>query len=237
MIREEIIGDCRKRSDGSTAIYALCEQDHSPRYVGKTDYYLHVRHKAHISASRRPRLPVHRWIAKRALRGDRLVIRLLEYVPSGGDWAARERHWIAQYREMGAPLLNLTDGGEGQSGHVWPQAQKDKVAAKLRTGATFACEACGASFWRKRNDINKGDCRFCSRACYASSLRGVSRPVPPACMERGVAAAAMARSARTHCKRNHPLSGDNLFLTSGGSRGCKACRRIHKATHRSKANG
>ena len=39
------------------------------------------------------------------------------------------------------------------------------------------------------------------------------------------------------CSRNHPLSGDNLFLTSGGSRGCKACRRIHKATHRSKANG
>lgn len=238
MAREEIIGDCRKRADASTAIYALCEEDGTPRYVGKTDYYLHVRHKAHISDSRRsPRLPVHRWLAKRAGQGKRLAIRLIEYVPAGGDWAARERHWIAQYREQGADLLNLTLGGEGQSGHVWPQARKDKVAAKLRTGATFACETCGASFWRKRKDINKGDCRFCSRPCYAASLKGVYRPVSDACKTRGIAAAATARRSRTECKRGHPLSGENLFITSAGGRGCKQCRRIHKAAYLERARG
>lgn len=239
MTRMETIGDCtRKRSDRSTAIYALCEEDFTPRYVGKTDYYLHVRHKAHIkAASRNPRLPSQRWIAKRIAEGKRLVIRLIEYVPAGMDWAGRERHWISEYRAQGHRLLNLTDGGEGLSGHRFSREHREKIAAGVRTGASFACETCGAMFWRKLKDIKKGDCRFCSRPCYAASLKGVSRPVSDICKERGVAAAALARKARTHCKRNHPLAGDNLFLTSSGGRGCKACRRIHKATHRSKANG
>lgn len=51
-----------------------------------------------------------------------------------------------------------------------------------------------------------------------------------------VAAAAAEKSARTHCKRGHPLSGDNLFTTSQGSRGCKECRKIHKATYLGKIN-
>ncbi len=231
--REEIIGDCAR----ITAIYALCEPDYTPRYVGKTVRYLHERHKAHIASARKPRLPVHRWIAKRVAAGDRLVIRLIEYVQPGDDWAARERHWIADYRARGHALLNLTDGGEGLAGHRFTQAHKDKIAAGLRTGATFACETCGTTFWRKRREISKGDCRFCSRPCYAASLKGISRPVPTVCTERGIAAAAAARKARTHCKRGHPLSGENLYLTSTGGRACKSCRQIHKATYRSKANG
>lgn len=38
----------------------------------------------------------------------------------------------------------------------------------------------------------------------------------------------MARSApaqKTHCVRGHPLSGDNLFLTTKGRRECRTCRR------------
>lgn len=30
-------------------------------------------------------------------------------------------------------------------------------------------------------------------------------------------------SAKTHCKRGHPLSGANLYVTSSGSRGCRTC--------------
>ena len=40
-----------------------------------------------------------------------------------------------------------------------------------------------------------------------------------------------------HCKRGHPLSGDNLFRTTAGSRGCKQCRRLHKLTYRARQNG
>lgn len=43
-----------------------------------------------------------------------------------------------------------------------------------------------------------------------------------------VEAAATARRAQTHCKRGHPLSGPNLYITRQGTRYCK----IHKRNHR-----
>lgn len=222
----------------ATAIYALCEPDYTPRYVGKTVRYLHERHKQHISDSiRKARLPVHRWLAKRIREQQPLVIRLIEYVRPGEDWAARERYWIASYREQGFDLLNLTTGGEGLPGHQFTAEHRSKIASGLKTGSIFDCESCGASFWRKRTEIAAGNCRFCSRACYSASLKGISRPVSDKCKVRGIAAAAVARKARTHCKRSHPLSGENLFITTAGSRGCKECRKIHKHTYRSKANG
>ncbi len=221
-----------------TAIYALCDPDYTPRYVGKTVRYLHERHKAHIATARRnPRLPVHRWMRKRIDAGQPLVIWLLEYVAPEADCAERERFWIERYRAKGYPMLNLTNGGEGLAGHKFSQAHRDAIASGLRTGAHFNCETCGAQFWRKRRDIAKGDCRFCSRPCYAASLKGVSRPVADACKVSGIAAAAAARRARTECKRGHPLSGENLFLTSSGGRGCKACRNIHKANFQERARG
>lgn len=233
--REEIIGDARPKL---TAIYALCDPDFSPRYVGKTVRHLHERHKAHIrEATRNPRLPVHRWMRKRMDAGHRLVIWLLEYVAADADWAARERYWIARFRSRGDDLLNLTDGGEGLAGHPKSPELRERIAAKLRTGDRFNCETCGKSFWRKRRDIANGDCRFCSRPCYAASRKGVSRPIPAVCVERGVAAAAAEKRARTTCKRGHPLSGENLFRTSSGARGCKACRKLHKAAHRERARG
>jgi hypothetical protein len=35
-------------------------------------------------------------------------------------------------------------------------------------------------------------------------------------------------AAKTHCKRGHPLSGDNLYLRPDGGRQCKACTRMHR---------
>ena len=37
------------------------------------------------------------------------------------------------------------------------------------------------------------------------------------------AAAATARRARTHCKRGHPLCGENLRINTSGSRICRTC--------------
>lgn len=227
-MREEIIGDCRKRADGSTAIYALCEEDGSPRYVGKTDYYLHVRHKAHLRAAGKARLPVHRWLCKRVAAGRRSVIRLLEYVPAGGDWAAAERRWVAAYRADGCDLLNLTDGGEGHAGLPKSDSARASISEALKTGARFACETCGAGFWRKRNQIDRGDCRFCSRPCYSASLRGVSRPVPALCTERGVKAAAAAKLARPSCRNGHRWTDETTRKNSRGARVCRVCEREAK---------
>lgn len=211
----------------ATHIYALCEQGGKVRYVGKTVRALKDRLAQHRTASRRGELPVNRWLRK----NPEAEIRLLETVGPDRDWAARERYWIEAHDN----LLNLTSGGEGLAGHTFSPEHRAKIAAALRSGAEFACETCGAAFWRKPRDIAAGDCRFCSRPCYAKSLKGVSRPLPRSAVERGVRAAAAARKARTHCKRGHPLSGGNLFVTAAGSRGCKECRKIHKQTHRSKA--
>ena len=230
MNRVETIGN-------ATAIYALCEYPSwRPRYIGKTTQYLHERHKAHIrDAKRGATRPVNYWLRKQIASNKRLAIKLIEY--AGSDWADRERFWIAHYRLEQPDLLNICDGGEGLAGYIMPQPHKDKIAAALRTGQHFNCETCSVQFWRKQRDIKKGNNRFCSRPCYAASLKGVSRPVPSHTTQKGIVAAAAARRARTHCKRNHPLSGDNLFLTPVGGRGCKECRKIHKRTYLEKSRG
>lgn len=221
MIEPVIIGK-------ATLIYALSDEAGRIRYIGKTVHSLGKRLGQHKRASRRGELPVNRW-----LRKHHVSIGLLETVSPDGDWASRERYWIGQFSN----LLNLTQGGEGLAGHKFSDGHKRKIAEALRTGAEFKCETCGAAFWRKLTEIKRGNCRFCSRDCYAASLKGVSRPVPAICTERGIKAAAEKRRARTHCKRGHPLSGDNLFRTVLGSRGCKECRKIHKRTYREKSRG
>lgn len=222
-----------------TAIYALCEfPSWRPRYIGKTVQYLHQRHKAHIRDARRGgKRPVNYWLRKQIASGQRLAIKLLEYVPAGEDWSARERHWIAAYRAEHADLLNICDGGEGLPGLNFTPEHRAKIAAALRAGNLFSCEICDKQFWRKPKEIKLGNCRFCSRACYAKSLKNVPRAVPSETTRRGIVAAAKARRSKTHCKRGHPLSGENLFINHAGSRGCKECRKIHKSNYRSKFHG
>lgn len=223
MSRVEVIGN-------ATHIYALCDEAGQVRYIGKTVRTIDQRLSQHRTAAKRSRLPVGRWLMKHPAA----TVKLLEVVPPGGDWASRERAWIQRHDN----LLNLTEGGEGLAGHSFSAAHRKRISDALKTGAEFACEVCATAFWRKRREIVEGNCRFCSRECYARSLKGVPRPVPQACTDRGVAAAAVAKRAATHCKRGHQLSGQNLFITSGGSRGCKerepkyfdiACRRIEDA--------
>ena len=34
------------------------------------------------------------------------------------------------------------------------------------------------------------------------------------------------KEKQTHCKRGHPLSGDNLYTSKDGYRHCKTCHKI-----------
>lgn len=43
-----------------------------------------------------------------------------------------------------------------------------------------------------------------------------------------IAAAAEEKTTRTHCRRGHPYSGDNLLVLPRG-RGCRECERLRKA--------
>ena len=170
MNRVEVIGDATLKA---TAIYALIEwPSQVPRYVGKTTQYIVDRHKAHIRAAKRGRnLPVHYWLRKRLDAGT-VAIKLIEHVPAGGDWAARERYWIERFRAEGHDLLNLTAGGEGLAGHKLTADHKAKIAAALRTGRNCVCLACGNTFWRKANEIAKGHDKFCSRGCANTTTKG-----------------------------------------------------------------
>jgi hypothetical protein len=40
------------------------------------------------------------------------------------------------------------------------------------------------------------------------------------------------KSGQTHCKRDHPLSGENLKVTSEGKRACRACRAMLDTKYR-----
>jgi uncharacterized protein YjcR len=44
--------------------------------------------------------------------------------------------------------------------------------------------------------------------------------------KKAVAAAAAKKHAQTHCKRGHPLSGDNVYEYRG-MRHCRACKRAY----------
>lgn len=159
----------------ATRIYALCEfPSQIPRYVGKTIQPLRLRMAAHQQAARRmsPRLPVHRWLAKRHREGQQVCIKWIETVDASGDWQARERYWILSLRADGSDLLNLTDGGEGLAGHKFTQEHKQKIADALRTGSMCSCIRCGEKFWRKANQIAKGQAKFCSRQCANTYNRG-----------------------------------------------------------------
>lgn len=41
---------------------------------------------------------------------------------------------------------------------------------------------------------------------------------------RSAEATRLRRALQTHCKRGHPLSGENVYRASKGGRGCRACR-------------
>lgn len=223
-------------AEGVVSIYALCQSDGRVRYVGKTVQKPSRRLIHHINAARRGRrLPVSYWIRKRQASGFRPIVRVLETANST-NWVEREQFWIAFYRSVEPDLLNLTAGGEGLSGHTLSDAHRARISAALRTGQSFNCEVCQTAFWRKRKEIKKGDCRVCSRECYGAYQRGRKRPVSEQFTRAGIAGAAAEKLSRTHCKRGHPLSGDNLFITHGGSRGCKECRKLHKRAYRERTN-
>lgn len=213
-----------------TTIYALYDEGELPRYIGRTKMGLAKRMIFHRSHANEGRLPVHRWLLKHNKKVRAEVIEIVK-----GLGASEESHWIKRFKQLGANLLNLTGGGEMGNLMPFSESHRKKISDALKKGSFFSCETCQKEFWRKPCEINKGDCRFCSKVCYQTSQRGVSKPVPALCMERGIAAAAAKRRAQTHCKRGHPLSGENLYTHPKGVRVCIECRKLHKRSFRERA--
>jgi hypothetical protein len=129
----------------------------------------------------------------------------------------------------------LLAGGEGAHLVSFPPERRERIAAALRTGRHRPCETCGADVWVVPSQERQGFGRYCSRACKDAAGRG-PRPGRPGPAPQAIIAAADARKARTHCKRGHPLSGENLSRV-GGRRVCRTCQRAAVAAYKTRLTG
>jgi hypothetical protein len=71
------------------------------------------------------------WIRSLLKDGNVPVMQVIED-GFGPGWKEREIYWIAQYRNSGANLVNLTDGGEGTIGYVPSQEARLQRSLKLK---------------------------------------------------------------------------------------------------------
>jgi hypothetical protein len=172
IIREVAIGDCRLFGFEPRAVIYAFEKDGVTKYVGSTVNAINQRLRAHLrSADEGSDTDVHNWIRE---VGSVFDVRCLEYV-AASDRDEAERRWIAHFGLSN--LVNMTDGGLGLSGYRPTEDRNRAIAKRLRKGAHFNCEQCGAQFWRKPRDIKKGHNRFCSRSCYQQWQRGKPKGV------------------------------------------------------------
>jgi hypothetical protein len=94
------------------AIYALLDPETGePRYVGKA-INEHRRFTQHVFQASSFGTHKERWIAGLLARGLKPVLEVLQRVGES-EWKAAERHYIAEFRRLGAKLTNLDDGGLG----------------------------------------------------------------------------------------------------------------------------
>lgn len=94
------------------------------------------------------------------------------------------------------------------------------------------CERCGGKSYDRHhidgNTLNNapGNIQFLCRKCHMledgrlAAFKAIGKKWASVMIE----AAANIKRSQTHCKRNHPLSGDNLYVKPNGTRVCKTCR-------------
>jgi hypothetical protein len=169
-------GSVKREDPRPVHIYALlCPSTNRVRYVGKTVSQVGRRVIEHMNASKRTSsIRLHRWLRK--VGKPRVIV--LQVVASGENWQGAESRWIRRFRMRGFNLCNHTDGGEGLSGHHLSEEHRARIGNAIRTGEWMKCEVCDAAFYRKQNQILKGDCRFCSRSCYFTWQRGKEKTMP-----------------------------------------------------------
>lgn len=114
---------------GLTYIYALCCPDTGEiRYIGKANNP-ELRLKSHIKDSARRDYPLYRWMRKLSITG-KLPVMVVISEESNDSWEQAEREAIKKYRESGANLLNVADGGDQPSISDEQRAKNGKMVAQ-----------------------------------------------------------------------------------------------------------
>lgn len=121
-------------------IYGIRLVDSDPyRYVGLTTKSAEGRFREHSKqAAAGKKTPFYDWLRKVTVQAA--IVDVLEEVRTTmADLGAAEIRWIAEFRALGVPLLNLTDGGLGPQGYVWTDEQRAAAAVRAtgRPGPWF----------------------------------------------------------------------------------------------------
>lgn len=218
-------------------IYALSDpRTGLVRYVGKTFKAAALRLSDHLSEMRSgARTYKAQWLRGLLAVGERPRLSVLE-MGDGDGWAEAERRWIASMRATGAPLTNLTDGGDGTPGRqVTPETRARMSAAKQ--GKTRSREWFLAVVRSKRPADSDA-----TRAKRSATLKGRA----PSPQTRAAAAAACRGkplSPETKAKLRAASTGRKLSPEArekvAASKRGKPLSEAHKAaisaTHRAKA--
>lgn len=99
-------------------IYTLADP-RSPeiiRYVGKTILSIEERLRCHINKIKYRKCHNSNWVRSLIKVNLHPLVSLLEQVDES-EWVEKEKYYIAHYKNMGYPLVNHTEGGEGASGY------------------------------------------------------------------------------------------------------------------------
>jgi NUMOD3 motif-containing protein/GIY-YIG catalytic domain-containing protein len=108
----------------NTFIYVLVDpSSQQVRYIGKSNHP--VRRLQEHLACKTSNLHLTRWIKKLSAQGAQPSLSILEETPEE-CWQERECYWIAHFRALGAPLVNLDGGGIG--GHTISEETRLKLS-------------------------------------------------------------------------------------------------------------
>lgn len=116
-----------------TYIYVLkCPNSGDVRYVGKT-VNLRRRYNCHYSPAKQKSY-VWSWIKSLRNAGLKPVMEVIDEC-YGNNWVEKEQYWISFYKNSGAKLCNLTDGGEGILGCKRSEETKKKISLNNARGS------------------------------------------------------------------------------------------------------
>lgn len=112
--------------DSKYLIYALIDpRTNEIRYIGKSITGL-TRPKYHKYTFLKENTYKANWLKNLYKSGKEYKILVLEYLESKDQLNDKEIFYISMYKSLGAPLTNLTIGGDGTNGK--PQTEKQKKA-------------------------------------------------------------------------------------------------------------
>src|SRR5712675_2161734 len=98
------------------------------RYIGKSCRGLkRARSHAYPGYLSRDRTYCGNWIRSLQAEGKKYNIVVVQILPDSELLAEAESFWIGYFRRLGAPLTNLTNGGEGCSGRKMSAETREKL--------------------------------------------------------------------------------------------------------------